>query len=297
MSIATEGILPSGTLPEAEDVIEFQNMLLLSPRNIDRATLTATGEVPTLPVTNLQTIQPARKFRVMDNEVSIYVAFATAISANALALVAHNFSDSGSIRLRAATLQADLDSDPELETDWASPWPNGLKPIAPDWANWLSLIQFENNSAYRYWRVDLFDDGPSQTYLEAGRLVLDRAWQPSTNFDFGGTPMAHDPRDAVAETDYGYTFTDRRTLSPPRIFKLQITSANQTEVLAGLQEIQRLAGLAGDLVCCLDPGDADNFHLLSMQGRFTKGGAFGAPALWDEDGPLWGAAIEMREFL
>jgi hypothetical protein len=51
------------------------------------------------------------------------------------------------------------------------------------------------------------------------------------------------------------------------------------------------------VICCLDPGDTANFHLLSMQGRFTRGGAYATPPLWDEGGQCWSSSVELREFL
>jgi hypothetical protein len=148
-----------------------------------------------------------------------------------------------------------------------------------------------------FWRVEIIDPAAGQTYLEAGRLVLGRAWQPSTNFDIGGTPLAFDPTDVVAQTPSGHTFTDRRAGSPPRLFNIIITAANRREVMDGIAEIQRLRGTWGDVICCLDPGETTDFHLLSMQGRLTQGGQFPSPALFDASGYTWGASILLREFL
>jgi hypothetical protein len=289
------GLRGSNPPPSVTDL--SRNVLLLSGRDSDAATLVPSSEIVTLPASNAQTVQPRRVWRTSSNDEWLTLTFASAVAANALAMVGGNPTSFRRVRVTGAADAADLVAAPDLDTGWVNPWPAGAQPVAPDWPNWLLLVRFENTDEMRHWKIEITDIGGAVTYLDIGRLILGRLWQPSVNFDVGGTPVAFDPRDAVVETDYGFTFTDRRTRSAPRLFSLQITAAKGVEVLQGLQGIQRLAGSAGDVICCLDPGDTANFHLLSMQGRFTKGGAYATPPLWDESGQCWSSSVELREFL
>jgi hypothetical protein len=272
-----------------------RNILLLSGRHSDRATITPSAEVPTLPASNLQNLQPRRVWRALTKTASLSLAFVEPVACNMLTMVGGNPTGERRVRITGAASPSALSSLPVVDTDWVNPWPSGGVPDAPDWPSWLLPVRWINESALTFWKVEIADT--AVTYIDVGRLVLGPVWQPTTNFDLGGTPMSYDPRDAVAETDYGFTFTDRRARSAPRLFSVTVTAANQVEVMRGLQEIQRLAGNAGDVICCLDPGDAANFHLLSMQSRFTKAAGYTAPPAWDEDGQCWGASIDLREFL
>lgn len=302
------GLMPYAAAPfaTAPEVASFDGapgarVLLLSPSASDAATITADSAVPTLPAANLQNVQPTRKWRSEGVEASLYVTFPEngdeeEIKANALALVGVNLTHTGMIRVRGAATAEGLDGT-LLDTGLNSAWPGGVKPYVRDWPQFTVMAFWENDEPLRFWRIDLVDAGGGLSYLEAGRLMLGRAWQPRFNVDVGGEFMAYDPRDVVAETDRGHTFTDRRTASPPRLFTLNITASNRREIFDGLAEMQRLAGLAGDVVCCLDPTDATDFHRYVMQGRFTSGPRFSAPAAFDRDGYTIGASINLREFL
>lgn len=303
------GFLPYGAAPYATppEVVTFaeapgDRILLLSPTASDAATLTASSAISTLPVTNLQNVQPTRKWRSDSNDVTLYVTFPEDaedidITANTLALVGVNFTHHALVRVRGAATSEALASEPVVDTGLASPWPGGVKPYARKWPQFTVMAFWENDEPLRFWRIDIVDAGGGLTYLEAGRLMLGRAWQPTIDVDIGGEFLAYDPRDVVAETDRGHTFTDRRTDSPPRLFALNLTAGNRREIFDGLGEIQRLAGLAGDVVCCIDPADATDFHRYVMQGRFTAGPRYSAPVAFDAHGYTIGASINLREFL
>lgn len=291
------GNIGDGPPPPYDPAAFPPNMLLLSPVDSDEGVITASSEISTLPASNLQNVQPRRVWRSTGTDEHLSIALASAVPCNAVALVGSNLDDYAWVRLRGAATDAEVLTDPVVDTGWVSPWQAAAKPTIRRWPSHTNLVRFDNDTALRYWRLDIVDDGGGLAYIEAGRLVLGRVWQPTMNFDFGGTPIGHDPRDAVAESDYGSTFTDRRTSSPPRLFNVKITANSASEVLDGLQEIQRLAGLAGDVICCLDPLDTARFHLMTMQGRFRAGGLFDGPPYFDGAEQCWGATISLREFL
>ena len=303
------GFLPYGAAPYASppEVATFaaapgSRILLLSPAASDTATIAASSAVATLPASNLQNVQPTRKWRSQGIEANLFVTFPEdsedgEISANTLGLTGVNLTHHALVRVRGAATAEDLDGSPSIDTGLASPWPGGVKPYARSWPQFTVLVFWENDQPFRFCQIDIVDAGGDLTYLEAGRLMLGKAWQPSINIDIGGDFLAYDPRDVVAETDRGYTFTDRRSESPPRLFTLNLTAGNRREIMDGLGEIQRLAGLAGDVICCIDPSDATDFHRYVMQGRFTAGPRFSAPQLFDQDGYTIGASINLREFL
>jgi hypothetical protein len=271
-----------------------ERFLLLSPQDSDEATVTASSEVATLPASNLQNVQPTRKWRSSGAVASLNVT-GLDVAANTLALVGVNFTSSCWMRVRGADTLDGLTDAPTIDTLLRSPWPGGVRTSAPNWPQHTVLLRWDNDDVLDFWKIDIVDSGVD--YLEAGRLMMGRAWQPSDNWDLGGEPIAFDPRDVAAETDRGHTFTDRKTLSAPRQFELRITAGNRREVLDGLAEMQRLRGTWGDVLCCLDPGETTDAHLFTMQGRFLSGPRYAVPPLFDSGGNMIGAGILLREFL
>ena len=291
--------LPVGaSIAQAAQASTMERFLLLSPRDSDAATLSASSAVASLPATNLQTMQPAQVWRSTSNAPqSIDVAFASAVACNALALVATNVSSAALVRIRAAVLQADVATSPALDSGWQPLFPPTGRPLSPDWPSAIGLRRWANDTAYRYWRVEIADGLGSAAYIEAGRLVLGRAWQPSQNLDLSGTPVGFAPVDVQLASPFGRTFTSRRSLSPPRVFEIAVFALTKREAFDGIFELQRLRGLWGDVICALDPGESVDFHRFTMQGVFTAGGAYTLPPAFDDAGSMFGAAIKLREFI
>jgi len=270
------GVAPISSLPisaapaySAPASPTVANIVLLSPKDSDLATIAAGSAVATLPAANLQGQQPKKVWRSAGTEDYITLSFLAPVAANMLALNGHNFSGAGVFRVRGAASLADTTAAPAIDTGWQSVWPVTGKPADAYWPRHLSALLWANDAQYQYWRVDFADPDATQTYIEAGRLALGRYWQPSYNFDLGGTPLGFDQVDVQTRTDYGEIFTDRRQRSPARRFSLQISASDKRETLDGVAEIQRLRGGHGDVFALLDPNATTDFHRFSMQGVFT----------------------------
>jgi len=267
---AAYSVLPIGAAPYAAPAaVTVAAIAILSPTASDAATITAGSQVATLPAANLQSQQPKKVWRSASASDYLNVSFATPIAANMLALVGHNLSSVGTYRVRAAATLAATTAGPVLDTGFQSVWPVTGKPVAESWPRRLSALTWTNNAEYLYYRVDILDITPT-TYIEAGRLVLGRYWQPTYNFDLSGTPLGFDQIDVQTRTDYGELFTDRRQRSAARRMSLQISASDKRETLDGVAEIQRLRGGHGDVIVCLDPNATTDFHRFSMQAVFTS---------------------------
>ena len=295
------GSAPYGyaALAAAAVAVAPANLMVLSRIDSDVATLTASSEVATLPASNLQTMQPARVWRSDGvTSASIRVAFAKGVAANALALVGHNLSAAGVLRVRLASSQAALTASPGVDTGWQSAWPVTGKPNDANWPRYLSALTWTNETLYSYALVEIGDSSPLNAYVEAGRLVLGRAWRPTTNFDLAGAmPLGFDPRDVQTPSEYGGMFTDRRTRSAPRRVQVALSCTNRREALDGIADIRRQAGMWGDIVVLLDPSATTDFHRLSLQGVFTTQQEHRLTQLFDQSGELWTAEIPVREVI
>ncbi len=273
------------------------NVIILSPTLSDAATLVASTAVATLPVTNLQTIQPKRKWRSSGVTEYITIDFGTAGAAcTGMALIGHNLTSAATLRIRAKAT-SDVTVSPTVDTTALTAWPATGKTADTYWPQYLSWLAWVNASALRYWRLDIADAANPAGYLEAGRFMLGAYWQPTINFDLGGTPLAFDQVDVQTKTDYGEIFMDRRQRSAARRFALQITGADKTEVLSGIAEIQRLRGMHGDVACLLDTAATTHFHRHSMQAVFTAQQEHQIIPQFTANGEMWSVNLPLREVI
>ena len=247
------------------------NLVILSPTLSDASTLAASSEVATLPATNLQTLQPKRKWR-SGASLTPYLTLdfgAAGAACNGLGVIGHNLTSAATIRVRGKAT-SNVTVSPAVDTGAVSAWPATGKPSDAYWPQFLAWLSWSNSIAYRYWRVDFADGANPAGYIEAGRLMLGAYWQPTYNFDLSGTPLGFDQIDVQTRTDYGELFTDRRQRSAARRMSLQISASDKRETLDGVAEIQRLRGGHGDVIVCLDPNATTDFHRFSMQAVFTS---------------------------
>ncbi len=293
------GSVPFGATPAyvAPATPTMARIAVLSPRDSDLATMAAGSEVATLPAVNLQNQQPKKVWRSASATDYITVTFGAPVAANMLALNGHNLSAGGVFRVRGAGTLANTAAAPLVDTGWQSVWPATGKPGDAYWPRYLSALLWSNDALFQYWRVDIADPAVSQAYVEAGRLALGRYWQPTTNFDLGGTPLGFDQVDVQTRTDYGEIFTDRRQRSAARRFGLQISAADRREVLDGIAEIQRLRGLWGDVICLLDPAATTDFHRHSMQGVFGATQEHRIVPQFTANGEMWTVDLQLREII
>jgi hypothetical protein len=276
-----------------------ERMIVLSPIYSDAATIAASSEVATLPATNLQTMDPKRVWRT-DGETSAYLtlAFDEPVTVNMLAFNRANLSGMATVRIRGAVAESDVTASPLFDTGARSPWPSTGRGTLRSWPAYIGAVIFDdvNTSAMQYFRIDYEDPGSTDGYLEIGRQALGELWQPSTNFDFGGTPVARVSKDVQTETDYGQIFTDRRHASAPRRLQLQISALSKFEVLNGIAEIMRLRGLWGDVFVFLDPAAPDvTFQKFSLQGVFTAPQEHQIVPMFDADGEMFSVQFPVRE--
>lgn len=247
------------------------NIIILSPRDSDAATLAASSQVTTLPVANLQNMQPKKKWRT-DAALTPYIEFdfgSAGCAANGFALIGHNLTSAATLRIRGKATYP-VTSSPTIDTTALSAWPSTGKPTDASWPHYLSWLSWTKPVALRYWRLDISDGANTDGYIQAGRVMLGEYWQPSLlSVDVGGTFLGFDQIDAQDVSDYGETFTDRRNVSAPRIFELTISAAERDEVLTGIADIRRLRGMWGDVACLIDPAATTHFHRQAMQGLFT----------------------------
>ncbi|HTE35709.1 MAG TPA: hypothetical protein VK634_11140 [Reyranella sp.] len=274
----------------------MEKILFLSPRLSDLATLTASSEVGSLPATFVKNPEPTKVWRTTGCAAeSLVIDFGAAAVVDTAAIVAHNATAAGTVRLRLAATVPGLTAAPSVDSGVVSLWPSSGKHADPDWPHELSLARAVNGMAYRYARLDFADPANPAGYLEFGRIAAGRAWQPAMNIDLDPA-LGFVPLDVQEPNAYGQTFTDPRPWAQ-RQFDLSFSAANQDDVHDYAMELSRLRGQAGDVIVCLDPSATTRFHRWSMQALFTGRAVFKAQPLWDGADQTWGFSASLIEKL
>lgn len=259
------------------------NCLIGFPNIFDTATLSNGSFQPTLPITNLQTRVLGQLARTTDLELSstvIDIALPKAKSARIVALCNHNISLYAKYRLRAS-------ADPGFSTSlfdsgWVAVWPiiypygslpwedarwwsgkDSLDSLAGQYAT-LTII-LPKAVVARYWRLEIDDSGNKAGYIQAGRVFIGPAWQPSVNPSFGmgtGWETKTDVQTALGGAEY----FGRRV--PYRVTKFTIDYLTETEGLTQAFDIDRMAGIDQEVFWVHDPNDTVHAQRRQYLGRF-----------------------------
>lgn len=244
------------------------NPVIASPAFVDAATLTAGSEAAGMEVEYLQTDQPSERWRSAGlSNLYIEVDLGAAQAINALILHDHNLTSAATWRIRGATSQANLTAAPGYDTGatFISVWPATGRPVtagAKGWAgplfsmHWL-LDGGPGAQTYRWWRIDLADAANPDGYVEAGRLIVDDAWQSSEamEYDWSLTPLDDSPKE---RTEGGQIYPTPR----PRSWRLAFTLSflDEDEAYDNALAIAHGHGVSKPLFILRDPEATKHLH-------------------------------------
>ena len=182
------------------------NILFGWPLVSDTATLS--GGSWTLPLTNLQTRAlgtVARSTNDSNSSTIINADFGAAQAISVVALVRHNLRSAATWRIRGSA-SSDMSGavyDSGTVSVWPVQWASGDLPSGHPNASTRLLTDAQINAlnpkrdavkvfteaTARYWRIEIFDDTNTDTYIEIGRLVMAPRFQPSVNIAPGASSV------------------------------------------------------------------------------------------------------------
>lgn len=275
----------------------MSNVLFLSSRWIDGATVTASSERGLLAVEHVQTYRPDQVWRATGcNAEHIAWDFGEEQVVEAAIIVAHNLSADATIRLRLGATQGGVTAAPDYDSGFVSPWPSSGRPTDLDWPSYFSLLLAENAVGYRYGRLDIEDSTNPDGYVQIGRLFVGPAFVPAINVDINWSLGLVAPGEVVVSS-FGRTFLDERGPAS-RVMQLPFSAIDQNELLEELLELERYLGTTGDFAFCLDPAATDHFHRFAMQARFESLNAGQALPYFNESGrQIWQKTLTIAEVL
>lgn len=216
---------------------------------------TASPAVATLPASNLLDDDIQKLWRSTSGSGDALIIDLTAQrEIGGVALINTNLDLDDTIHLRVST------SDPTGEDGNAHDSGVVAALVDPQWPTWVRFI--EPAVVGRYIRI-----GATVTASpwEAGRLVVCPIWAPSRDRELGAEPLWDDPS-IVSYAIGGNEFVDQR--QPRRGHRFRIKNLTELEVREQVAELNRLRGIARDILVCIDK-DSSNLGRDTLWGRMA----------------------------
>jgi len=234
----------------------MSNMVIGWPIHSDDGTLAGGSWETALPVTNLQDERVAKVARSSDATTAstvIDVDLGSAQPIFVLALVGHNLSDSADIQVRGDDSTAF--GSPDYNTGTVGAIVTAAQAL--DWGDltrtWVHVCSAVATA--RYWRVNIYDTGNSDGYVQAGRVVIAQGWQPTINMDYGAQFGVQTYTQEVLSDGGAAFYAERRNR---RTVECAIQDLPEAEALDSWYHFQRRVDTHGQFMFCYD-GD-DSYH-------------------------------------
>lgn len=255
-----------------------RNILLGYPNRANGASISGGAWSAQLPAANLldrRLAKVARSANVAPLSTRFNVDLGAIRKVQIVNLTNHNFSLTAMYRIvgsDSAAFDALL-----YDSNWLPVWPEvypyGTLEWEDDnfWSGQYAAEEIEGTTTAlthvlpittlaRYWRIELSDPSNPAGYVQAGRLFIGPAWQPTRNKSYGWT-MAWENETGVAASRSGAEFFDRR--KPFRVVKFSLDWLSMDETLAKGFELLRRAGIDEEIMFIRDP--TDTMHAIRSQ--------------------------------
>ena len=284
------------------------NIFLAWQNRTDEGILAGGSWLSNLPITNLQNRQVQKVARSNGTGASATkfdIDLGSAKSIGVVALVVHNISVTGSVRITAS----DSVSFTTLYYDSGNVavWPSGVIPQdLLEWEDdnfWLGTIspearagynspyiyRVEGNLSLRYWRVEIDDTSNSDGYVHIGRLFLSDVWQPTYGPRVGAA-LGMDDTSAIESSLGGSEYFDTRHRA--RVYRCDLQAMNSTEAYSRVLDLQNLLGIQGEILIDPDTADTANKPRRAFVGRMRSL----SPVVESSPG-LFDTSFEIRELI
>lgn len=285
------------------------NTLLAFDNLAEGAVLSGGAWQVNLPLTNLQNEEQGVVARsVDDSEAStrFNVDLQASRMVRAIAIPAHNISLQAGFRIRGG-------SDPDFVTNafdsgeldaWPSIYPFGSVPFGAD--NWWGgkpterdrrgvnptlVYVLPQSMLVRRLRVEVFDEGNADGFIQAGRLFVADGWQPSFNVTVGSLGHSWEDQSLLTAALSGAEYADVR--AKRRVARVAFEFLTEAEAMQ-LFDIIRLVGTTREVLYVHDPDETTHALRRRFLGRLRQLGAVEYPRVASHPNS---AAIEVAEIL
>lgn len=252
------------------------NIAFATPEASDLAVVGASSEASTMVATNLQTMQPAEKWRSTAASAVINIDLLASTSFNLVALLYNNFSSACTWRVRAANSSAVLVSTTvPYDSSTVRAWPHTA--LETDWDYTHAVLWLGSTSqVFRFIRIDISDPSPrppvgssaavSVAYVQSARLIVASARQPTTNLLWGWS-LGWNDLAAFQQAANGAIYPDPRGMH--RVLSFSLDFNTEAEVYDWAFQLDRRRGAHRDLFVMRDPDVPSQLMNQSLYGLST----------------------------
>jgi hypothetical protein len=246
----------------------MQNMRILYDNVADRnISLTTTGGISTLPVTNLLNDYKARVWRSTDSVPLIEVQWSVAQQISMVVLPYTNLSASGQMRVRCYNT-AGLNAVATFDTGFLNCCPYApLDSLSLDWGTSplgvnayaygggvYALLYFAPQANVMMMRIEIKDPFNTMGYYEAMRLLAGSYWSPTNNPSFNTKLIVLD-NSKSERNDAGDLMTHRGTISKSLSLNLDLMTPNDRTIF---WRIMRGRGMSKPFFISLTPENTND---------------------------------------
>jgi hypothetical protein len=258
-----------------------QNFVLLYQNYADTAVLS--GGSWQLPLSNLRSDdigRLARSTNSLNASTIVHADLGAARAVGGVAIGPTNISPGGSYRIRAYSDAAhtllmydgDVTAVAGSLIDWSDTanwlaWENpgfwyGIQDLFSKDDTPIFLINIlADDVLARYWTIDIFDAGNADGYLEAGRLLISRAFRPSANYEPGSNSFSVQKlADKVTSLGGRSTYWNR---GKQRLLRVSFPFLSEDEGFGDVFRINMLDE-GSQVFVVPDPEDATHFQTRSF---------------------------------
>lgn len=284
-----------------------QNIILSTTNYVDESTstLTVDSELTALPKENLQNLQIVKVWRTNSaTSAQIDVDLGSSKIIDLLAIINHNFTVNATIRWRLSAVSnfsttvydsGTVDVWPAIEDFGSSPWGVftwGGKPtqaIADLYtANVFAVLS--DAKIARYVRVDISDSTNAAGYLQAGRLIVGPAYQPTINYA-NGVEFEFIDESRVTKSRGGQTFVDE--VEKFRRIRFDLINLPEAEIFGNVfNALDRIKGISQDVLVIPQPDEPTTWITQNIYGRISSTAPIVNSAL-----DFYGRRIEIEEMI
>lgn len=256
--------------------------MFVSLNRADEGTITASSEQPTQPASRLQDRLLYRVWRSTGTTETLDIDFGIARIIDVVALLAHNLTQTSTIRVR-------IGDDPTFaawhyDSGTVRAWPTLAGFGSLPWGvwSWGDLLSTEEAAGYRvgtyvipdqsqfgrYCRIDLSDPSNPDGFLQAGRLIAAPAYTPAHNINYGWDIQWRDDS-RPSKSLGGQTYVDH--VPRYRVVRVSLEMIDEVEAYSNISDyMDRRKGISGDILFIPQPNKPNLYIHEIIYGRQTE---------------------------
>lgn len=219
--------------------------------DLTTASISATSEVTTLPVENVQTGLRTQVWRTTGaTSATVSIDLGQSYTTDSIAIISHNLSTDATVTYESATMA----SFATLLTQCTISVQDGV------------MFKFLDSQTARYHRINFQDADNTDGYVEMGRIFLGKYFEPEVNFHENYTTRLSD-KSITTESEGNNYFSDEKQ----KRRELKLTWANPITLdltdREGFEELFNYVGTSKDFILFMD---YVNYPLWTYYGRFAR---------------------------